>query len=150
MTVGKGTEAPVSHWMCRGQAQLSLQIAQVSLVQGHCLDHQGSPTTVVFHSIFLLSNGTLSSNKIKHGGGMHHTAPINTWFVHAQLCPTLCDPTDCSLPGSSVHGISPARILEWVAMPPSGDPPDPGTEPKSSGSPVLQANSLPLSHQGSI
>ena len=35
----------------------------------------------------------------------------------AQSCPTLCDPMDCSLPGSSVHGISQARILEWVAMP---------------------------------
>ena len=30
---------------------------------------------------------------------------------------TLCDPTDCSPPGSSVHGILQARILEWVAMP---------------------------------
>ena len=37
----------------------------------------------------------------------------------AQLCPTLCDPMDCSLPGSSVHGILLARILEWVAMPSS-------------------------------
>ena len=35
----------------------------------------------------------------------------------AQSCPTLCDPMDCSLPGSSVHGISQARILEWVAIP---------------------------------
>ena len=34
----------------------------------------------------------------------------------AQLCPTLCAPVDCSLPGSSVHGISQARILEWVAI----------------------------------
>ena len=34
----------------------------------------------------------------------------------AQLCPTLCDPKDCSLPGSSVHGILQARILEWVAI----------------------------------
>ena len=34
----------------------------------------------------------------------------------AQLCPTLCDPTDCSLPDSSVHGIFQARILEWVAI----------------------------------
>ena len=34
----------------------------------------------------------------------------------AQLCPTLCDPIDCRLPGSSVHGISQARILEWVAI----------------------------------
>ena len=35
----------------------------------------------------------------------------------AQLCPTLCDPMDCSPPGSSVHGILQARILEWVAIP---------------------------------
>ena len=34
-----------------------------------------------------------------------------------QLCLTLCDPMDCSLLGSSVHGILQARILEWVAMP---------------------------------
>ena len=33
-----------------------------------------------------------------------------------QSCPTLCDPMDCSLPGSSVHGISQARVLEWVAF----------------------------------
>ena len=37
-----------------------------------------------------------------------------------QSCPTLCDPVDCSPPGSSVHGILQARILEWVAMPSSG------------------------------
>ena len=35
----------------------------------------------------------------------------------AQLCPTLCYPVDCSPPGSSVHGILQARILEWVAIP---------------------------------
>ena len=34
----------------------------------------------------------------------------------AQLCPTLCNPVDCSPPGSSVHGILQARILEWVAI----------------------------------
>ena len=34
-----------------------------------------------------------------------------------QSCPTLCDPVDCSPPGSSVHGILKARILEWVAIP---------------------------------
>ena len=34
----------------------------------------------------------------------------------AQLCPTLCDLMDCSLPGSSVHGIFQARILQWVAI----------------------------------
>ena len=55
------------------------------------------------------------------------------------LCPLLllfscqvisdsCNPTDCSPPGSSVHGISQARILEWVAISFSRDFPDPGTE----------------------
>ena len=33
-----------------------------------------------------------------------------------QLCPTLRDPKDCSPPGSSVHGIFQARVLEWVAI----------------------------------
>ena len=39
------------------------------------------------------------------------------WVKVAQLCPTLCDPMDCNPPGSSVHGILQARILEWVAVP---------------------------------
>ena len=34
----------------------------------------------------------------------------------AQSCPTLCDSMDCSLPGSSVHGIFQSRILEWVSI----------------------------------
>ena len=34
----------------------------------------------------------------------------------AQSCPTLCDPMDCSLSGSSVHGIFQARVLEWIAI----------------------------------
>ena len=33
-----------------------------------------------------------------------------------QSCPTLCDPVDCSPPGSSIHGILQATILEWVAI----------------------------------
>ena len=53
----------------------------------------------------------------------------------AQSCLTLCDPMDCSLPGSSDHGILQARILEWVP----GHLPDPGIEP---GSPALQADAL--------
>ena len=43
-----------------------------------------------------------------------------------QLCPTLFDLMDSSLPGSSVLGILQKRILEWVAMPSSGGLPDPG------------------------
>ena len=41
--------------------------------------------------------------------------PRNALFLLVtQLCLTLCDPMDCSPPGSSVHGILQARILEWV------------------------------------
>ena len=47
-----------------------------------------------------------------------------------------------------VRGLLPARMLEWVAVPPPGDLLDPGTEPRSLASPALQADSLPLSHHG--
>ena len=57
-----------------------------------------------------------------------------------QLCLILCDSMDWSLPGSSVHGILQARILEWVAILFSRDLPHPGIEPRT---PVLQIDSLP-------
>ena len=57
---------------------------------------------------------------------------------------TLCNPIDCSLPDSSVHEISQARILEWVATSFSRDPPNPAIEPMFL---ALQEDSLPLSHQ---
>ena len=41
---------------------------------------------------------------------------VSEWVIVAQLCPTLCDPMDCSTPGSSVCGILQARIQEWVAI----------------------------------
>ena len=47
---------------------------------------------------------------------------------------------DCSLPGSSVHGILQARILEWVAIPSPGVFPKPGIELRT---PALQVDSLP-------
>ena len=45
-----------------------------------------------------------------------------------QSCPALCDSMNCSLPGSSVHGIFQARILELLAFPTPGDLPVPGIE----------------------
>ena len=59
----------------------------------------------------------------------------------AKMCSTLRDPMDYSRPGSSVHGISQARILEWIAFPSPEDLPDPRIEPTS---PELQVDSLPL------
>ena len=50
-------------------------------------------------------------------GSRNHSVKVKA----TQASPTLCNPMDCSLPGSSVHGILQARILEWVAVPfPSG------------------------------
>ena len=54
-----------------------------------------------------------------------------------QLRLTLCNPLDCSLPGSSVNGILQARILEWVATPSSRGLPSPGIELASLMSPAL-------------
>ena len=65
--------------------------------------------------------------------------------MRAQLCPSLCDPIDCSLPGSSVHGVFQARILEWVAISSSR-----GSSQPSDRTPHLlhqQAESLPLCRQ---
>ena len=53
------------------------------------------------------------------GVGCHflfHCRKVKCESEVAQLCPTLRDPMDCSLPGSSVHGIFQARVLEWVAI----------------------------------
>ena len=85
-----------------------------------------SPVLHVFHFIkhftifFLLEQIYLEQNP--DGRGRHvlwwvptdpRTPPVCT---QAQSCPTLWDPVDCSPPGSPVHGISQARILEWVAI----------------------------------
>ena len=64
-----------------------------------------------------------------------------SYVLVAQLSWTLCDPKNCSPPGSSVHGILQARILEWVGSQfvSPGDLPDPEIEFTS---PALQADSL--------
>ena len=65
------------------------------------------------------------------------------------LCLTLCDTMDSSLPGSSVHGIFQARILERIAISYSRGFSNPGIgKSMSSTSPALQIDSLPLNHQG--
>ena len=63
-----------------------------------------------------------------------------------QSCPVLCDPMDCNMPGSSVHGILQARILEWVAMHSSR-----GSSQTRDGTPVsyVAGRFLLLSHLGS-
>ena len=72
------------------------------------------------HSKSVETWGRLESSSIQEKPG--HTPNISWCCVCAkslQLCPTLYDPMDCILPGSSVPGILHARLLEWVAMPSS-------------------------------
>ena len=63
--------------------------------------------------------------------------PVAFSGVGAQSCPTLCDPMDCCLPSSSVHGILQARILEWIAISFSGVLLDPGIKSGSLASLAL-------------
>ena len=95
-------------------------------------------------------------SKLIHSSSSTSSAPRES-LVHnisAQLfsvCLTLCVPLDCNPPGSSVHGIFQARILEWVAIFSSREHlPDPGIEPVSPASPALQVDSLPTEPLGKL
>ena len=57
----------------------------------------------------------LGFSRQEHWSGLPFPSPMRESEV-AQLCPTLLDPMDCSLPGSSVHGIFQAGVLEWGAI----------------------------------
>ena len=78
---------------------------------------------------------------IVHGVAKSRTRLSNFQVRYVQIaksCSALCDPMDCSPPGSSVHRIFQARILEWVAVSFSTDLPHPGMKP------VSPVGSLPL------
>ena len=58
-------------------------------------------------------------NSIEFSPSIHRElvpGPTTVCVLVSQSCPTLCNPMDCSLPGSSIHGILQARILEWIAI----------------------------------
>ena len=75
---------------------------------------------------------------------MHDKDSVCLCAKSFQLCPTLCDPMDRSLPGSFVHGILQARVLEWVLCSFPEDIANPGVESASLMSPSLAGGSLPL------
>ena len=73
--------------------------------------------------------------------------------MHVKSCLTLCDPVDCSPPGSSVHGmLGFSRQEYWSGLlcPPPGDLPNSGIKLAFPASSPFQAHSLPLSHQRSL
>ena len=109
----------------------------------------------VYFSSWIISWVTFQSlvrfelERIQHGG-ICEGADVTCMHAELLQCPTLCDPTDCSPPCCSVHGILPERILEWVDMPASRGSSKPRDQIGVSLSPALQADSFPLSHQGSL
>ena len=72
----------------------------------------------------ILISNIKTDERIKLAGKGNHTTwehynnimKVKMKALVTRSCPTLCDPRDCSPPGSSVHGIFQARILEWVAI----------------------------------
>jgi len=86
---------------------------------------------------FVFSEFNLCFHQLPHQNWKHqHPNPkcMRAVCSAAPSCLTLCNPLDCSPPGSPVRGISQARIVEW-------DLPDPRIEPESPVSPALQAES---------
>ena len=131
-----------------------IELVSPALV-GRFLTNGPSGKSSVFY--FLLPRSMRLLTLVFGGRGKKHTHTHKSWpwiiwkqrccCSVAKSCLTPYDPVDCTAcQGSSVHWISQARILEWVAIPSSGDLPDSGMEPVS---PAWQADSLPLSHQGS-
>ena len=78
------------------------------------------------------------------------TVYVLKWYTVVVCCciQLFCDPMDCSLPGSSVHGIFQTKVLEWVAISFSRGSSQPRDWNLCPVSPPLQVDSLSLNHQG--
>ena len=92
----------------------------------------------------------INQNEIFLERGTYFEIAWCVWVLVAQLCPTLCDPTDCNLPGSSLQGIFTARLLEWIVFPVSGDLPNPGIEPINPASPSLAGRFFTTEPSGNL
>ena len=98
-----------------------------------------------YDAVLVSSQPSNSGGWLKKEQSILHTDSLCACLL-VQSCPTLCNPMDCSLSGSSVHGIFQARILEYVAIPFSKRSSQPRDRSWVSMSPALQADSLLLTH----
>ena len=76
-------------------------------------DHMAVPSLLMALGFYVENSKTLHNKKEIKALGRKPAAVAATSL---QLCLTLCNPMDCNLPGSSIHAILQARILEWVVM----------------------------------
>ena len=116
------TVVPVTE--CSGATKITL-CKCLHLHKGNCYRCYGAGTGIRFQT----ADGELSNFVLKMCVRMHAKL--------LQTCPTLCDPTDCSPPGSSVHGILQARELQWVAMPFSRGSSQPRNKPITGSSVMI-------------
>ena len=92
---------------------------------------------------FLLSEDSNTQFKIEDTP--HKPSSVLVCAELLQSCLILCDPVDCSPPGSSLCGVLQARVLEWVAMPSSRGPAKLGVDPESLMSPTSSGGFLTTS-----
>ena len=93
-------------------------------------------TRICFYEICFLE----PKDRLKQLETMVNIVNITVLCLVAQLCLSLYDPTDCSLPGSSVYGDSPGKHWNGLPFPSPGDLPKPGIQSRS---PALKVDSLP-------
>ena len=96
-----------SNRLGRNEPRKMVDIAEAEALEGYKMGERG------WISIYWLPSMCHDPSQVL----CFHDSKITCVYVLVtQSCPTLWDPMDCSLPGSSVHGIFQARILEWVAI----------------------------------
>ena len=104
-------------WTVAHQAPLSMEFSRQENWSGVPFPSPGDLPNPRIKPASLSSLALASSLPLTHLCFLSHRKKIELQFSSVtQSCPTLCDPMDCSPPGSSVHGISQARIQEWVAI----------------------------------
>ena len=134
-------------WTVVHQALLSMGILQARILEWVAVSSSrgSSNPGIEPWSPALQANSLLSEPAEKCKGCLHppnKPSSCDHVLSHVQL---FCNFMDCSLPGSSVHGILQVIILEWVAMPSSRGSSNPGIEPRS---PAVQVDSLPTEPPG--
>ena len=118
----------------------------------HVLSPPSHSCTLGWESSFLFFIPLLCPVLVLKDGGYSEERNEEVWGWKnesevAQSCPTLCHPMDCSPPGSSIHGILLARILEWGAIAFSRRSSQPRDQ---TGSPALQIDTLPSEPPGKL
>ena len=135
-------------WGCRGPEQEAsfcracsvpwAKLVSFGFGEGGKLIMFSVPQSYIFHIFYQVQLALLqATNKCIIKSSIYDT--LKSESEVAQSSPTLCDPMDCSLPGSSVHGIFQARVLKWVAISFSRGSSQRGIKPWS---PALQADTL--------